>query len=388
MKKFSAFLDEAARSFAAKAAEKLNLTHVGYGKYADAAGNVTHMSKDGKLVKLSANELGQQQQSGGEETANGEGQVDQGSISITFGRFNPPTVGHETLINKVAREAKASGGEYRIYPSRTQDPKKNPLDPSTKIKFMKQAYPEHANAIQSSEDMKTIFDVLTAIDSEGYSSVNLVVGGDRVSEFNSLATKYNGKLYNFEDIKVTSAGDRDPDAEGLEGMSASKLRKAAVEDDFSAFDKGLPKELSKKDREALYLTLIQSMNVTEAFDDFAEASYDLYEVAPKLDPQGLREAYFEKELFAVGTFVENSNTGIVSKVVSRGSNYVISIDEHDNIFRSWLKDLTETKNSVYGFEFTPAGEQGTDELANYMRRMTPGEFIRKINKKSKVTTKK
>ena len=262
MKKFSAFLDEAARSFAAKAAEKLNLTHVGYGKYADAAGNVTHMSKDGKLVKLSANELGQQQQSGGEETANGEGQVDQGSISITFGRFNPPTVGHETLINKVAREAKASGGEYRIYPSRTQDPKKNPLDPSTKIKFMKQAYPEHANAIQSSEDMKTIFDVLTAIDSEGYSSVNLVVGGDRVSEFNSLATKYNGKLYNFEDIKVTSAGDRDPDAEGLEGMSASKLRKAAVEDDFSAFDKGLPKELSKKDREALYLTLRQSMNVT------------------------------------------------------------------------------------------------------------------------------
>ena len=253
---------------------------------------------------------------------------------------------------------------------------------------MKQAYPEHANAIQSSEDMKTIFDVLTAIDSEGYSSVNLVVGGDRVSEFNSLATKYNGKLYNFEDIKVTSAGDRDPDAEGLEGMSASKLRKAAVEDDFSAFDKGLPKELSKKDREALYLTLRQSMNVTESFDDFAEASYDLYEVAPKLDPQGLREAYFEKELFAVGTFVENSNTGIVSKVVSRGSNYVISIDEHDNIFRSWLKDLTETKNSVYGFEFTPAGEQGTDELANYMRRMTPGEFIRKINKKSKVTTKK
>ena len=387
MKKFSAFLDEAARSFAAKAAEKLNLTHVGYGKYADAAGNVTHMSKDGKLVKLSANELGQQQQSGGEETANGEGQVDQGSISITFGRFNPPTVGHESLINKVAREAKASGGEYRIYPSRTQDPKKNPLDPSTKIKFMKQAYPEHANAIQSSEDMKTIFDVLTAIDSEGYSSVNLVVGGDRVSEFNSLATKYNGKLYNFEDIKVTSAGDRDPDAEGLEGMSASKLRKAAVEDDFSAFDKGLPKELSKKDREALYLTLRQSMNVTESFDDFAEASYDLYEVAPKLDPQGLREAYFEKELFAVGNFVENSNTGIISKIVSRGSNYVISIDESDNLFRNWLKDLVE-KNDIHGFDFTPAGEVGTPELADYVRRLTPGEFIRKINKKEKVTTSK
>jgi len=387
MKKFSAFLDEAARSFAAKAAEKLQLTHVGYGKYADAAGNVTHMSKDGKLIKLGSDERGTSTQAGGEETANGEGQVDQGSISITFGRFNPPTIGHESLIAKVAREAKASGGEYRIYPSRSQDPKKNPLDPGTKIKFMKQAYPEHANAIQSSEDMRTIFDVLTAIDSEGYSSVNLVVGGDRVSEFNSLATKYNGKLYNFEDIKVTSAGDRDPDAEGVGGMSASKLRKAAAEDDFSAFEKGIPKVLSKKDKEALYLTLRQSMNVTESFDDFAEASYDLYEIAPKLDPQGLREAYFDKELFAVGTFVENSNTGILSKVVSRGSNYVISIDESDNIFRSWLKDLIE-KNDRFGFDWTPAGEHGTDELDNYMRRLTPGEFIRKINRKEKVTAKK
>ena len=125
------------------------------------------------------------------------------------------------------------------------------------------------------------------------------------------------------------------------------------------------------------------MNVTESFDDFAEASYDLYEVAPKLDPQGLREAYFEKELFAVGTFVENSNTGIISKVVSRGSNYVISIDEHDNIFRSWLKDLTETNNLKF-FNFSPAGEIGTDKLAAYYRKMTPGEFIKKINKKVKV----
>ena len=129
------------------------------------------------------------------------------------------------------------------------------------------------------------------------------------------------------------------------------------------------------------------MNVKESFDDFAEASYDLYEIAPKLDPQGLREAYFEKELFAVGNFVENSNTGIISKIVSRGSNYVISIDESDNLFRNWLKDLVE-KNDIHGFDFTPAGEVGTPELADYVRRLTPGEFIRKINKKEKVTTSK
>ncbi len=386
MKNFSAFLVEAERSFAAKTAEKLNLKHVGYGKYADQKGNVTHFSKDGKLFPITAqNGGGEPTQNGGEETEGGEGKVDQGSISVTFGRFNPPTVGHQKLLDRVAREAKSSGGEYRIYPSRSEDAKKNPLDAGTKIKFMKLSYPDHANSVVDNEEMRTIFDVLTALDADGYSSVNLVVGGDRVSEFNSLAAKYNGDLYTFDEIKVTSAGGRDPDADGVEGMSASKLRKAALEDDYKTFDKGISKDLSKKDREALYLTLRQSMNVKESFDDFAEASYDLYEIAPKLDPQGLREAYFEKDLFEVGTFVENVNTGIVSKVVSRGSNYVISIDESDHLFRNWLKDLVERNNSVFGFEFTPAGLMGTDQLTNYYRKMTPGEFIRKINKKKKVT---
>ena len=167
MKKFSSFLNEASKSFAAQEAERLQLTHVGYGKYADVRGNVTHMSKAGKLVKLSPQEQGGQQQGGSEEEGGSEDQVDQGSISITFGRFNPPTVGHEALIKKVSSSSK--GGDYRIYPSRSEDPKKNPLDVGTKIKFMKQAYPEHKNAIQNSEDMRTIFDVLGALDGEGYS---------------------------------------------------------------------------------------------------------------------------------------------------------------------------------------------------------------------------
>ena len=381
MKKFSAFLTEAQKSHAAQEAEKLKLKHIGYGRYADVRGNVTHMSKDGKLVKIDPKDLDTgAQQSGGEETAGGEGKVDQGEIAITFGRFNPPTVGHEKLLNKVAQVAK--NGEYRIYPSRSQDPKKNPLDPGTKTRFMRMAYPDHANAITSSDDMRTIFDVLGAIDNDGYSSVNIVVGGDRVSEFNSLAQKYNGKLYNFDNIKVTSAGDRDPDADGVEGMSASKMRKAAAEGDFDTFKQGMTKALSKKEQEEIFLTLRQAMQVKESFDDFAEASYDVFEIAPKLDPQGLREAYFAGDLFSEGTFVENVNTGVIGKIVSRGSNYVIYIDESENIFRSWLRDLVE-RNDIKMFDFTPAGEMGTDKLANYMRRLTPGEFIRKINKKEK-----
>ena len=246
MKKFSAFLTEAEKSFAAKSAQTLKLKHVGYGRYADASGNVTHMSKDGKLVQLKPGEQpAPTQQNGEEETGDGSGAVDQGTISITFGRFNPPTVGHEKLLAKVAREAKSNGGEYRIYPSRSEDPKKNPLDAGTKIKYMRMAYPDHANTIVDNGDMRTIFDVLTALDSDGYSSVNIVVGGDRVSEFNSLAQKYNGELYTFDEIKVVSAGERDPDAEGVEGMSASKMRKAAAEDDFDAFSQGVPEGLGK-----------------------------------------------------------------------------------------------------------------------------------------------
>ena len=381
MKKFSAFLKEAQKSFAAQEAEKLNLKHVGYGKYADQSGKVTHMSQDGKLRKLTAKELAGGTTNGGEETAGGEGTVDQGSISVTFGRFNPPTTGHEALLNKV--KSASGGGEYRIYPSRSQDPQKNPLDPGTKIKFMKKAYPDHANAIQNSEETKTIFDVLTTLDGEGYSSVNIVVGGDRVSEFNSLATKYNGKLYNFDDIKVSSAGDRDPDGEGVEGMSASKLRKAAMDDDYDTFVSGMPEKLGRKGKEELYNTLRQAMNVQEDLDDFQDASYTLYEIAPKLDPQALREHYFEGHIFKIGDLVENVNTGICGKVVSRGSNYVIFVDESERIYRSWLKDLQEINKLKY-FNFTPAGEIGTDELANYAKKLTPGEFVKKINKKEKV----
>ena len=379
MKKFSLFLAEAERTMAAKEAEKRNLRHVGYGKYADQAGNVTHMSKAGKLVRLTAAEVSAgDATNGGEETTSGDGQVDQGSISITFGRFNPPTTGHEALIKKVAESAK--NGEYRIYPSRTQDDKKNPLDPATKVKFMHKAYPDHTNAIISNEEMRTIFDVLESLDSEGYSDVNIIVGGDRVSEFNSLAQKYNGQAYTFENIRVTSAGDRDPDGEGVEGMSASKQRKFASENNYEEFEKGCPKGLKPKDKQELFNTLKGAMKVEECVDDFNEVSFHLYEIAPKLDPKGLREAYLTEGLFSIGSYVENLNTGIISKVVSRGSNYVISIDEHDNLFRSWLKDLVEVKGWLQPSE----REFGTDSLDAYVRKLTPGQFLKKINKKEKV----
>ena len=149
---------------------------------------------------------------------------------------------------------------------------------------------------------------------------------------------------------------------------------------ISTFYKGCPKGLSRKECQELYNTLRQSMNVKEEIEDFHELDYNLYEIAPKLDPQGLREAYFEKDLHPVGSYVENINTGVLGKVVSRGSNYLIYIDENETVFRGWLKDLVEVDYSS-----PSAREFGTDSLTNYVKRLTPGEFVKKINKTKKAT---
>lgn len=377
MKKFSAFLSEAERSWASKEAEKLSLTHVGYGKYANPSGQVTHMSKDGKLLKLDAKTAAAQQISGVEDEGGDQGQSGQGSVSITFGRFNPPTVGHEKLLGRVSREA--TEGDYRIYVSQSEDPQKNPMSPNEKVEWMKKSFPEHKDNIISNPEMRTIFDVLTALNEEGFSEVKIVVGGDRVSEFNSLAQKYNGQAYEFENILAVSAGDRDPDGEGLEGMSASKMRQACADDDFKTFEKGTAAALGQKEKLRMYKSVRSAMQL-ESAGDFNDASYNLFEIAPKLDPQGLREAYINKQIFNVGTIVENVNTGVLGKIVSRGSNYLIYIDENDTIFRGWLKDLVEVDYSD-----PSSREFGTDSLATYVKKMTPGEFVKKINKNKKST---
>ena len=389
MKKFSTFITEAVKSSAAEQAKKLGLTHAGYGRWMDKQGNVTHFSKQGKLLPVAtdqpqAPDAGQQQQQPEPQAQQpavpeAPGEVSKGPITITFGRFNPPTTGHEKLINQVA--SMAGEDEYRIYPSRSHDPKKNPLDPETKVHYMRTAYPDHAAKIHNDENVKSIFDVLEGLHGEGYSDVNIVVGGDRVKEFDALANKYNGKLYNFNSINVKSAGDRDPDADDVTGMSASKMRAAAAANDFEGFCQGCSKALTPEQRKELFSHLRGNMNMEEDAD-FAEASYTLHEIAPKMDQKALREDYMDRKIFNVGTFVENLNTGIVGKIVSRGVNYVIYIDEHEEVYRGWLKDLIE-RNDIKRFDFTPLGQIGTDELARKVAAMTPGQFIQKINNKNK-----
>ena len=152
------------------------------------------------------------------------------SIAFSFGRFNPPTTGHEKLINKVAS---INTDDYRIYLSRSQDPKKNPLSPRQKLDIMKKMFPRHARNIEINTT-NMILDICTILYKKGYSDIVMVVGSDRVREFDTIIKKYNDVksrhgYYNFDNINIVSAGERDPDADNVSGMSASKMRAALLQ---------------------------------------------------------------------------------------------------------------------------------------------------------------
>ena len=278
-------------------------------------------------------------------------------VVVVFGRFNPPTIGHQKLLDKAAKEADKRGYELRVYPSRSQDKKKNPLTPDMKISYMRQMFPDYADNIIDDKKSKTIFNVLTGSYDEGHDNVIIMVGADRLGEFQGLAHKYNGELYNFNELEVVSAGDRDPDSDDVTGMSASKLRLAAAEGDFLKFAKGVPSTLGNMEKLELFNVLRRSMDISE--------ETEVWEVAPKLDEESLRDAYLVDRMYDVGDIVENVNTGLVGEVIRRGTNYVIAVTEDNIMFKSWLRDLVENPHEV-----------GTDEYREYVQTLTPHQEVK------------
>ena len=256
-----------------------------------------------------------------------------GTLTIAFGRFNPPTTGHEKLLNTVA--SSSDDGDYVIVPSRSQDKKKNPLDPDTKVGVMRQMFPDHSEKIVNDPANKTIFDVLKKAHNDGYSNVRIIGGGDRVAEFEKLSGNYNCKLYQFDNIEVRSAGDRDPDSDDVTGMSASKQRKYAAQGDLDNFLKGVPSVMNKKAAKELYNNIRTGMNVKEG--------WNLWEIAPKFDWKGLRENYINENIFRVGQIVENLNSGLVGRIIRRGTNHLICVTQDNIMFKSWVKDVSESK---------------------------------------------
>lgn len=173
------------------------------------------------------------------------------TATFTFGRFQPPTIGHEKLLKAVKTASR--GGAMYVFTSQTNDRKDNPLTHSEKTDTLKQMFPAMASSISTEGSVKTIIDAAKFLESKGFARIKLVVGEDRVGKFEKLLGDYNGKEYNFSSIEVVSAGMRDPDDDGVEGMSASKMRAAVRAGDKDAFAKGLPK--AYKNKEWLFDTL-------------------------------------------------------------------------------------------------------------------------------------
>ena len=171
---------------------------------------------------------------------------------FVFGRFNPPTIGHEKLINAVIAINQREGGTALIYGSHTQDSRKNPLTHKQKFKWLIKMFPRMKKSLQSTATEKNVMEIATELNGK-YDKLVMVAGSDRVDEFTSLLNSYNGikskhGFYEFKEIEVKSAGERDPDADGASGMSASKMRKAATQGDFKAFQLGASDELTVKDK--------------------------------------------------------------------------------------------------------------------------------------------
>ena len=406
MKSFFNFLSEAKESQAAMQAKKLGLKGDGHGGWIDRAGKVVARTEKGKLKFTDGRQSKGEEEPAAErqptsvptapqpqvmqepvpqpQAAPGQAPEEQPAeelppLTVVFGRFNPPTVGHDKLLKSAKRIS--AGGDVKIYPSRSQDPKKNPLDPDSKISYMKKMFPDFKENIINDDQMKTIFDVLVTANQEGYTNVNIVVGSDRQAEFENLAQKYNGELYNFDLIRVVSAGVRDADAEGVEGMSASKMRKAVIDGDFESFRRGTPKTLDDADTQALFNAVRQGMQVKKS--KVKKESFALWEIAPKYDMRNLRENYVRGKIFRIGDKVQNLNTGLIGEVIRRGTNYLICVTEEEYMFKSWIKDVmeyTEVKmNRMYRTPGKPNTLAGTTGYLKYAMKQTPGSTLGQEN---------
>ncbi len=276
-------------------------------------------------------------------------------VTFVFGRFNPPTIGHELVFEKLKNVARS--GSYRIYASKTVDAKKNPLQFKDKIKFLRKMFPKHARSVMADKDVRTVFDILVKLYDQGFTKVNMVVGDDRLKEFTILLNKYNGKdgrhgFYNFQGINVVNAGMRDPDSDDATGMSASKMRAAAQQNDLKSFAKGLPSGF--RDVSGLFNAVRSGMGLKESH------TFRKHIELPPVSET--REEYIEGSLFKVGDSVTIKETKEKGEIVVCGSNYVMVEGAESGARKRYWLDAVEL-NEEHG-----AGDWGTiKSVRNYLK---------------------
>ena len=254
-----------------------------------------------------------------------------GLIVISFGRFNPPTIGHEKVIEKVKEIAGTA--PFRIYPSHSTGDK-DPLPHAKKIAYMRKMFPKYKRNIVADKEAKTVIHIAEKLYKEGFTDLIMVAGSDRVKEFDTLLQRYNGKpdrkgkiIYDFNSLKVVNAGQRDPDAEGVTGMSASKMRKAAADSDFDSFKMGIPNTIKDTEKKKLYLDVRKHMGIRER-----------REMGEMNTFEELRDKYLVGKIWKTGDLVEAN--GYTGKVVNRGTNYLSFADEDGKIHKVWLHEIS------------------------------------------------
>ena len=254
-----------------------------------------------------------------------------GTVYYTFGRMNPPTAGHGKVMDMLAK--KSGSSPYKVFLSQTQDSKKNPLSYSDKVKHVRKMFPKHARSVMINKKVNNPMDAASALYADGHINLVMVVGSDRVNEFDILLNKYNGVkarhgFYNFKTIKVISAGERDPDSSGVDGMSASKQRANASNNDFAAFSQGVPTTLSYKDGRKLFNDVRKGMGLKE------ETSFKHHIELDKVSD--VREQYIKGDLYALGDRVKVIEDGSAGTVSWLGTNYLmIDLDEGGRA-RKWV----------------------------------------------------
>ena len=247
-------------------------------------------------------------------------------VVFAFGRFQPPTTGHELLVNAVKKIASAQKADHIIFASRTHDKKSNPLPVDRKVYYLKRMFPG-ANFIAANEEIRTFMEAAKAL-SKKYKNLIMVAGSDRVPEYKKLLDRYNGKDFKFDTVEVVSAGERDPDADTASGMSGTKMREAAKKNDFQLFKRGLPHTLTELDGKRLMNEIRQGMGL------------EVVKEHVKFETDELREKYFAGEIFHEGEIVESS--GVVYQIIKRGSNHLLLQDEAGNKVTKWIQDVETT----------------------------------------------
>ena len=317
---------------------------------------------------------------------------------FSFGRLNPPTTGHQKLLQKIIQTSKQMAGYACLYVSHSQDPKRNPLSAKQKVTYVKKMFPKEARQIKVKEDssIRNAIDVATTLNGH-YENLVMVVGSDRVKDFKTLLNKYNGVesrhgYYKYDNIQIVSAGERDPDAEGVAGMSASKMRAAAASGDYESFSLGLPNNFN--DGKGLFKDIRLGMNIREQLKPFKP-------IVEMSNMELIREQYFQNLIYNIGDWAKDTKTGIIGEVVKRGTNYITLVQEDFTLHKVWLEDVEsmekQEKKLPEAVDFLKNrnlweklqrekrrdDEEGSSALTKKVKKLTPNESVKESKEKLK-----